>query len=230
MVTGNYRCNKTHKSHTKKLYHSRSPVREEPQHTYTCSKPCQPDCTRQVAGQGRATIHIHTQQTLPARPHSAGRRSGKSQNTHIHAANPQACQPDRTRQVASQGRATIHMHTQQILPARPHSAGRRSGKSHNTHEPCRPDRTRQVAGQGRATTHMHTQQTLPARPHSAGRRSGKSHNTHAHAAKPACQTTLGRSPVREEPQYTYSRSKTCRPDRTQQVAGQGRATIHIHMQ
>ena len=72
------------------------------------------------------------------------------------------CRPDRTRQVAGQGGAATHTHTHAgpTLPARPHSAGRRSGRSRNTHthmrdQPCRPDRTRQVAGQGGAATHMH---------------------------------------------------------------------------
>ena len=45
------------------------------------------------------------------------------------------------------------------LPARPHSAGGRSGGApahkHMRNQPCWLDRTRQVAGQGGAATHMH---------------------------------------------------------------------------
>ena len=183
----------------------RSPVRGEPQHTYTCSQPCRPDRTRQVAGQGGATTHVHMQPTQPARPHSASRRSGRSHNTRTHAANPAG--------QTALGRSPVRGEPQH---------------TYTCSQPCRPDRTRQVAGQGGATTHVHMQPTLPARPHSASRRSGRSHNTRTHAANPAGQTALGRSPVREEPQHTYKCSQPCRPDRTRQVAGQGGATTHVH--
>ena len=82
---------------------------------------------------------------------------------------------------------------------------------------CRPDRTRRVSCQGGAATHPHMRPNLPARPHSAGRRSGMSRNTPTHATKPAGQTALGRSPVREEPQHTNTCDEPCRRDYTQSV-------------
>ena len=132
----------------------RSPVREEPQHAYTQQTlPARPHSADRQSWKSQNT-HVHTQHTLPARLHSAGRQSGKSQNTHMYT-HSKPCRPDCTQQVASQGRAKTHMYT--------HS------------KPCRPDCTQQVASQGRATTHIHTQQTLPSRPHLAGHRSWKSH-------------------------------------------------------
>ena len=126
----------------------------------------------------------------------------------------QPCRPDRSWQVAGQGGATTHEHTRPTLPARPHSAGRQSGRSHNTHtcgQPCRPERTRQVASQGGATAHEHTRPTLPARPHSAGRRSGRSRNTGI------CDQLCRPRPVREEPQYTYMRPTLLTRPYTQSV-------------
>ena len=162
----------------------RSPVREEPQHTHERSKPCRPDRIRQFAGQGRATthIHIHTQQTLPARPHSAVRRSGKSHNTHTctHTANPAG--------QTTLGRSPVREEPQHTYTR---SKPCRSGKSHNTHT-----HAANPAGQGRATTHIHTQQTQP---------------------------------VREEPQHTYTRSKRCRPDHTRQVAGQEQKHTYMYI-
>ena len=144
---------------------------------------------------------------LPARLHSASHQSGKSYNTQTHAADPA-------------GQTTLGK-----------SLVREEPKHTNTRSrPCRPDCSRQVTGQGRATTHKHMQPTLPVRPLSAGHQSGKSHNTQTHAADPAGQTALGKSPVKEEPQYTNARSRPCRPDRTRQVTGQGSATTHKHTQ
>ena len=48
----------------------RLPVREELQHRHTCSQPCRPDHTWQVADQGWAATQVHMWSTLPARPHS----------------------------------------------------------------------------------------------------------------------------------------------------------------
>ena len=113
------------------------------------------------------------------------------------------------------------------LPARQHSASHRSGRA-TTHKHMQLTLlARQV---GIATTHKHMQPTLPARPHFASHRSGNSHNTQTHAADSASHTGLGKLPVREEPQHTNTRSRPCRPDRTRQVTGQGRATTHKHMQ
>ena len=174
--------------------------------------------------------HTHKQPPLPARPHKASRRSGKSHNTYTSS---HPCRPDRTRQVAGQGRATTHT------------------SSH----PCRPDRTRQVTGQGRATTHTqaatpagqtaqgkspvreepqhtHKQPPLPARPHKASRRSGKSHitHTHTHTSSHPCRPDRTRQVAGQgrakSHTHTQTSSHPCRPDRTRQVAGQGRATTH----
>ena len=116
-----------------------------------------------------------------------------------------------------------------------------------------PDRTGQVAGQGAAATHKQMRPTPPARPHWAGRQSGSSHNTqtnatnpagqtalsrspvreqpqHTNATNPAGQTALDRSPVREQPQHTNKCDQPRRPDRIGQVAGQGAAATHKHMQ
>ena len=234
----------------------RSPVRKEPQHTNTCNQTCQPDRTWQVAGQGGAATHEHMRPNLPARPHLAGHRSGRSLNTRTHATKPasqtalgrspvreepqhtntcdQPCRPDRTWQVAGQGGASTHKHMRPTLPARPHLAGHRSGRSRNTRTHMRP--------------------TLAARPHLAGRQSGRSRNTQTHATNPAGQTALGRSPVREEPQHTNTHAtnpggqtalgrspvreepqhtntcdQPCQPDRTWQVTGQGGSATHEHM-
>ena len=81
----------------------------------------------------------------------------------------------------------------------------------------------QSPGQGGATTHIHMQPTLPARPHSASRRSGRSHNTRTHAANPAGQTTLGKSPVREEPQHTHSLITTHKVETSGRKGGGGGA-------
>ena len=159
------------------------------------------------AGQGGAATHKHMRPTLPAIPDSAGCRSGRSHNTRTHAANPAG--------QTALGRLPVREE-----PQHTNTCG----------QPCRPDRTRQVAGQGGATTHEHMRPTLPARLHSASCWSGRSRNTQTHATNPACQTALGRLPVREEPQHTNRCDQPCRPDRTRQVTCQGRAATHEHMQ
>ena len=93
-------------------------------HKHMRNQPCRPDRTRQVAGQGGAATHKHMRN--------------------------QPCRPDRTRQVAGQGGAETHKHmwnqpcrsgrscdtqthAEPTLPARPHSAGHRSGRGRDTH-------------------------------------------------------------------------------------------------
>ena len=184
----------------------RSPVREEPQHTNTCDQPCRPDRTWQVAGKGGDATRKHMRPTLPARPHLAGRRSGRSHNTRTHATNPAG--------QTALGRSPVREEPQH---------------ANTCDQPCRPDRTWQVAGKGGAATRKHMRPTLPARPHLAGRRSGRSRNTQTHATNTAGQTALGRSPVREEPQHSNACDQPCRPDRTWQVAGQGGAATRERM-
>ena len=94
-------------------------VREEPQHTYTGSLPCRPDCTRLVAMSGRSR-DIHTQVVFPASQTALGRSP-------------------------CQGGAATHVHRRSSLPARPHSAGRcvREEPQHRytCGQPCWPDHT-----------------------------------------------------------------------------------------
>ena len=148
-----------------------SSVREEPQHTNTCNQPCRPDCTRQVAGQGGAMHNTQTPVTNPGGQTALGSSPVREEPQNTNTCD-QPCQPDHTWQVTGQGGATTHIHVanpagqtalgrspvrdepctthkhlRPTLPARPHSAGRRSGRSHNTYicsQPCRPDRTQSV--------------------------------------------------------------------------------------
>ena len=143
--------------------------------------------------------------SLPARPHSAGRRVreeprhtftggqipagqtalGRSLRqegaaTHVHRrSNP--CRPDCTWQVAVSGRSRdTHSQAVKLIPAGETALGK---------SPC----------QGGAATHIHRRSSLLARPHSAGH----------HA--------------REEPRHTYTGGHPCRPDRTQLVTVPGRS-------
>ena len=184
----------------------RSPFREEPQHANACDQPCRPDRTWQVAVQGGAATRERMRPTLPARPHLAGRRSGRSRNTRTHATNPAG--------QTALGRSPFREEPQH---------------ANACDQPCRPDRTWQVAVQGGAATRERMRPTLPARPHLAGRRSGRSRNTRTHATNPAGQTALGRSPFREEPQHANACDQPCRPDRTWQVAVQGGAATRERM-
>ena len=159
--------------------------------------------------------------SLPARPHSAGRRVreelrhtytgeqiaagqtalGRSPCkggavTHVHRrSNP--CRPDRTRQVAVSGRSRdTRSQAVKSLPARPHSAGRHVREElrqhvHRRSNPCRPDHTRQVAV------------------------SGRSHDTRTQVVKslPARPHSAGCC-VREEPRYRYTCGQPCWADHT----------------
>ena len=185
------------KSLPARLHSAGHRVREEPQHTLTggqipagqialgrspCqggavthvhrrSNLCRPDRTRQVAVSGRSRdTRTQAVKSLPARPHSAGRRVREEPRhtftggqipagqialgrspceggavTHVHRqSNP--CRPDRTRQVAVSGRSR-DTYTQAVksLPARPHSAGRRVREEprhrYTCGQPCWPDHT-----------------------------------------------------------------------------------------
>ena len=149
--------------------------------------------------------------SLPARPHSAGRRVREEPRhtftggqmpagqtalgrspcqgraaTHVHRrSNP--CRRDRTRQVAVSGEEPRHTFTGGQIPAGQTALGRspcQGGAATHVHRrsnPCRPDRTRQVAV------------------------SGRSRNTRTQAVKslPARPHSAGRR-VREEPRHTYT--------------------------
>ena len=150
-------------------------VREEPRHTFTggqipggqtalgrspCqggaathlhrqSNPCRPDHTRQVAVSGRSRdTPSQAVKSLPARPHSAGRRVREEPRHTCTGGQIPAGQTALGRSPC-QGGAATHVH-------------RRSN-------PCRPDRTRQVAVSGRSRdTRTQAVKSLPARLHSAG--------------------------------------------------------------
>ena len=159
-------------------------VREEPRHTYTggqipasqtalgrspCqggaathvhrrSNPCRPDRTRQVAVSGRSRdTRTQAVKSLPARPHSAGRRV-REEPRHTYTGGQIPAGQTALGRSPCQGGAATHVH-------------RRSN-------PCRPDHTRQVAvsgrsrrhswlpSQGGAATQIHMWPTLLARSHS----------------------------------------------------------------
>ena len=184
------------KSLPARLHSAGGRVREEPRHTYTGGQI--------PAGQtalGRSPCQRRSRDTrsqavksLPARPHSAGRRvreeprhaftSGQIPSgqtalgrspcqggaaTRVHRrSNP--CRPDRTRQVAMSGRSR-DTRTQAVIPAGQTTLGR-------------------SPYQGGAATHVHRRSSLPARPHSAGHR------------------------AREEPRHRYTCGQPCWPDHT----------------
>ena len=207
-------------------------VREEPQHTYTggqipagqtalgrspCqggaathihrrSNPCRPDHTRQVAVSGRShNILTQAVKSLPARPHSAGRRV-REEPLHTFTGGQIPAGQTALGRSPCQGGAATHIH-------------RRSN-------PCRPDHTRQVAVSGRSRdTHSQVVKSLPARPHSAGRRVREEpRHTYTGGQIPAGQTTLGRSPCQGgAATHLHRRSNPCRPDRTRQVAVSGKS-------
>ena len=207
-------------------------VREEPRQTYTggqipagqtalgrspCqggaatnvhrrSNPCRPDRTRQVAVSGRSRDkRTQAVKSLPARPHSAGRRV-REEPRHTFTGSQIPAGQTALGRSPCQGGATTHVH-------------RRSN-------PCRPDRTRQVAVSGRSRdTRTQAVKSLPARPHSAGRRVREEpRHTFTGGQIPAGQTALGRSPCQGgAATHIHRRSNPCRPDRTWQVAVSGRS-------
>ena len=168
---------------------------------YTGSLFCRQTALGMSPCYGGATTHVQRWLSLPARPHSTGRRVREEPITHVHRWS--------------------------FLAARPHSTSRhiREELQHSSGgHPCWSDRTRQVAVsersrntrtqvvisagqtalgrllcQGGAATHVHRLSYLLARPHLTGCR------------------------VREEPQHMYTDGPTCRPDSTQQVAVSGRS-------
>ena len=143
--------------------------------------------------------------SLPARPHSAGRRVREEPRHTLTGDQIPAGQTALGRSPC-QGGAATHVH-------------RRSN-------PYRPDRTRQVAASGRSRdTLTQAVKSLPARPHSAGHcvREELRH-TYTGGQIPAGQTTLGRSPCQGgAATHVHRQSNPCRPDRTRQVAVSGRS-------
>ena len=142
-------------------------VREEPRHTYTggqipvgqtalgrspCqggasthvhrrSNPCLPDRTRQVAVSGRSRdTRTQAVKSLPARPHSAGRRV-REEPRHTYTGGQIPAGQTALGRSPCQGGAATHVY-----------------RSSN---PCRPDCTRQVALSGRSRD-TRTQAVIPA--------------------------------------------------------------------
>ena len=113
-------------------------------HVHSRSNPCRPDRTRQVTMSGRSRdTRTQAVKSLPARPHSAGRRI-REEPRHIHRrSNP--CRPDHTQLVTVSGR---------------------SRDTYTGGHPCRPDHTQLVTCQGGAVTQIHMWPTLLARSHS----------------------------------------------------------------
>ena len=175
-------------------------------HIHRRSNPCRPDRTRQVAVSGRSRdTHSQAVKSLPARPHSAGRRV-REEPRHTFTGGQIPAGQTALGRSPCQGGAATHIH-------------RRSN-------PCRPDRTRQVAISGRSCdTHSQAVKSLPARPHSAGRRVREEpRHTFTGSQIPAGQTALGRSPCQGgAATHLHRRSNPCRPDRTRQVAVSGKS-------
>ena len=175
-------------------------------HVHKRSNPCRPDRTRQVAVSGRSRdTRSQAVKSLPARPHSAGRRV-REEPRHTYTDGQIPAGQTALGRSPCQGGAATHVH-------------RRSN-------PCRPDRTRQVAVSGRShDTRSQAVKSLPARPHSAGRRVREEpQHTYTGGQIPAGQTALGRSPCQGgAATHVHRRSNPCRPDRTRQVALSGRS-------
>ena len=170
------------------------------------SNPCRPDRTRQVAVSGRSCdTLIQAVKSLPARPHSAGRRV-REEPRHTYTGGQIPAGQTALGRSLYQGGAATHIHRQS--------------------NPCRPDRTRQVAVSGRSCdTLTQAVKSLPARPHSAGRRVREElQHTYSGGQIPAGQTALGRSPCQgRAATHVHRRSNPCQPDRTRQVAVSGRS-------
>ena len=142
-------------------------VREEPRHTFTggqipagqtalgrspCqggaathvhrwSNPCRPDRTWQVAVSGRSRdTRSQAVKSLPARPHSAGRRV-REEPRHTYTGGQIPAGQTALGRLPCQGGAATHVHRQS--------------------NPCRPDRTRHVAVSGRSRD-THIQAVIPA--------------------------------------------------------------------
>ena len=157
-----------------------------------------------MSGRSRDT-RSQAVKSLPARPHSAGRRV-REEPRHTFTGGQIPTGQTALGRSPCQGGAATHVH-------------RRSN-------PCRPDRTRQVVVSGRSRdTRSQAVKSLPARPHSAGRRVREEpRHTFTGGQIPAGQTALGRSPCQGgAATHVHRRSNPCRPDRTLQVTVSGRS-------
>ena len=185
----------------------RSPCQEEAvTYVHRRSNPYRPDRTRQVTVSGKSRdTHTQAVKSLPARPHSAGRRV-REEPLHTVTSGQIPASQNTLGRSPCQGGAAIHFH-------------RRSN-------PCRPDRTQQVAVSGRSrNTRSQAVKSLPARRHSESRRVREEPlHTVTGGQIPAGQTTLGRSPCQGgAATHVHRQSNPYRPDRTRQVAVSGRS-------
>ena len=175
-------------------------------HIHRRSNPCRPDRTRQVAISGRScNTHSQAVKSLPARPHSAGRRV-REEPRHTFTGSQIPAGQTALGRSPCQGGAATHIHRQS--------------------NPCWPDRTRQVTVSGRSRdTLTQAVKSLPARPHSAGRRVREElRHTFTGGQIPAGQTALGRSPCQGgAATHLHRQSNPCRPDRTKLVTMPGRS-------
>ena len=143
------------------------------------SNPYRPNPTRQVSVSARRSRDTFTQvvKSLPARPHSAGRRVWEQARHTFTCGQIPAGRSALGRSPCHLGGALTHVH-------------RRSN-------PCRSDRTWQVPVSARRSRDTRSQgcQTIPARSHLAGRRVREDpRHTLTGGQIPASETALGRSP------------------------------------
>ena len=140
-------------------------------HVHRRSNPCRPDRTRQIAVSGRSrNTCTQAVKSLPARPHSAGRRV-REEPQHTFTGGQIPAGQTALGRSPCQGGAATHVH-------------RRSN-------PCQPDRTRQVAVSGRSRDTVH-RRSNSCRPDCTQLVTvpGRSCNTDTHVANPVGQITL----------------------------------------
>ena len=170
-------------------------------HAHRRSNLCWPDRTRQVAVSGRSRdTRSQAVKSLPARPHSAGRRI-REEPRHTFTGGQIPAGQTALGRSPCQGGAATHVHRQsnpcgQTALGRSPCQGGAVTHVHRRSNPCRPDCTRQVAVSGRSRdTRSQAVKSLPARPHSAGHRVREEpRHTYTGGQIPAGQTALGRSP------------------------------------
>ena len=114
-------------------------------HAHRRSNPCRPDRTRQVAMSGRSRdTRSQAVKSLPARPHSAGRRVREEPRHTLTGGQIPAGQTALGRSPC-QGGAATHVHRRSSLPARPHSAGHHAREEpqhrYTCGQTCWPDHT-----------------------------------------------------------------------------------------
>ena len=145
-------------------------------HIHRRSNPCWPDRTQQVTVSGKSRdTRSQAVKSLPARPHSAGRRV-REEPRHMFTGGQIPAGQTALGWSPCQGGGATHVHRRSNL--------------------CWPGRTRQVAVSGRSRdTRTQAVKSLPAKPHSAGCRVREEpRHTYTGSQIPASQTALCWSP------------------------------------